>query len=159
MEQKRKRKDDEVEAQRAEVEKIGKNIGRVQRVDKKKDKGKLVEIVASIEKSKPTKDKYIVVTVDFYEAPIRHFIVTPFNKDKIIEQLRYLTRTKEVGTEFIGSGEVASLKPGMRIKSFFLSNRDSFKSKFSKVNIFKKKREGSFFPYQHVIKTNTWKRC
>ena len=33
-----------------------------------------------------------------------------------------------------------------------MSNRDSFKSKFSKVNIFKKKREGSFFPYQHTIK-------
>ena len=76
------------------MEKIGKNIRRVQRVDKKKDKGKLGEIVASIEKSKPTKEKYIVVTVDFYEAPIRHFIVTPFNKDKIIEQLRYLTKTK-----------------------------------------------------------------
>jgi len=41
VEKKRKREDDEEEAQRAEVEKIGKNIRRVQRVDKKKDTGKL----------------------------------------------------------------------------------------------------------------------
>ena len=86
----------------------------------------------SIEKSNPTREQYIVVTVDFYGAPVRHFIVTPFNKEKIIETLRYLTKTKEVGQEFIGSGELASLKPGMKIKGYLLSTRDNFRKKLQR---------------------------
>ena len=66
--------------------------------------------------------------------------------------MRYLTKTKEVGQEFIGSGEVASLKPGMRIKSFKLSTKESFRQKVATKSLFKKKREGAFFPYQHLIK-------
>ena len=122
----------------------------------RKDKGKLGDLVQSIEKSNPTRDQYIVVTVDFYGAPVRHFIVTPFNKEKIMDTLRYLTKTKEVGQEFIGSGEVASLKPGMRLRDYFLSSRDNFK-KSCHDKLFKRKREGDFFPYQHLIQMNTLK--
>ena len=78
--------------------------------------------------------------------------MTPFNKEKIIDQLRYITKTKEVGQEFIGSGEVAALKPGMKIKEYFLSTRQSFQKKTATTNLFKRKREGAFFPYQHLIK-------
>jgi len=78
--------------------------------------------------------------------------VAPLNKERIIDTLRYLTRTKEVGQEFIGSGEVASLKPGMKIKDYFVSTRESFKKKTATTNLFKKKREAAFFPYQHLIK-------
>jgi hypothetical protein len=106
----------------------------------------------SIDESIPTKEKYIVVTVEFYKNPIRHFVVTPFNKEKIIYQLKYLTKSKEVGGEFIGSGEVASLKPGMIIKSYFLNTRDNFKKKTMTTSAFKKKREAAFFPHQHLIK-------
>ena len=137
----------------AQVKRIGKRIKKATR----KDKGKLGELVAEIDKSEPTREKYIVVTVEFYDAPLRHFIVTPFNKEKITDTLRYLTKTKEVGQEFIGSGEVASLKPGMRIKNFLLSTKESFRQKVATKSLFKKKREGAFFPYQHLIKTNTLK--
>ena len=109
-------------------------------------------LAEAIEQSKPTGDKYMVATVEFYGAPPRHFVITPNNKAKIIDTLRYLTKTKEVGQEFLGSGEVASLKPGMKIKSYFLSSRDNFKQKAATKNMFKRKREGAFFPYQHLIK-------
>ena len=73
---KRKREDDEIEKEIAQVKRIGKQIKKAVR----KDKGKLGDLVQSIEKSNPTREQYIVVTVDFYGAPVRHFIVTPFNK-------------------------------------------------------------------------------
>ena len=75
---KRKREDDEDEAELKQVKQIEKGFKKAV----KKDKGKLGELVTSIEKSNPTREKYIVVTVDFYGDPVRHFIVTPFNKEK-----------------------------------------------------------------------------
>ena len=139
-EKKRKRDDDEIEKEMAQVKRIGKRVKKATR----KDKGKLGELVAKIDESEPTREKYIVITVEFYDAPERHFIVTPFNKEKIIDSLRYLTKTKEVGQEFIGSGEVASLKPGMRIKSFKLSTKESFRQKVAtKVCLRKNEKEPS----------------
>ena len=93
-----------------------------------------------------------MATVKFKEAPVRHSVVAPFNKEKIIEQLRYITKTKEVGQEFIGSGQEASLKPGMVITEFFISSRESFRQKVATTHQFKRKREAAFFPYQHLIK-------
>ena len=61
----------------AQVKRIGKQIKKAVR----KDKGKLGDLVQSIEKSNPTREQYIVVTVDFYGAPVRHFIVTPLNQE------------------------------------------------------------------------------
>ncbi len=59
-----------------------------------------------------------MATVKFREAPVRHSVVTPFNTEKIVDTLRYLTEAKEAGQEFLGSGDVASLKPGMGIIDF-----------------------------------------
>ena len=76
---KRKREDDEIEKEIAQVKRIGKQIKKAVR----KDKGKLGDLVQSIEKSNPTREQYIVVTVDFYGAPVRHCIVPPFNKETL----------------------------------------------------------------------------
>ena len=59
----------------AQVKLVGERIKKATR----KDKGKLGELVAKIDESEPTREKYIVTTVEFYDAPERHFIVTPFN--------------------------------------------------------------------------------
>ena len=150
-EKKRKRDDDEIEKEMAQVKRIGKRVKKATR----KDKGKLGELVEEIDKREPTREKYIVVTVEFYDAPVRHFIVTPFNKEKIIDTLRYLTKTKEVGQEFIGSGEVASLKPGMRIKKYVLFSQDSFKQKVATKSLFKKKTRGSLLPLSTCNKKRT----
>ena len=74
----RKRDDEETKEEMKRIKAVGKAVKKATR----KDKGKLGELVESIQNSNPTKEKYIVVNVEFYGSPTRHFIVTPFNKEK-----------------------------------------------------------------------------
>ena len=59
-------------------------IGKTVKKTTKKDKRKLGELAEAIEQSKPTGDKYMVATVDFYGAPPRHFVITPITRPKIL---------------------------------------------------------------------------
>ncbi len=53
------------------------------------------ELIEAIDKSEPTREN-IVATAKFKDAPVRHFIVAPCNKEKIVSQLRYITKATEV---------------------------------------------------------------
>ena len=50
----------------------------------KKDKGKLRQLIKAIHSAEPTKTNYIVLIIDFYDAPTTHLTLTPFNVEKII---------------------------------------------------------------------------
>ena len=65
----------------------------------KKDKGKLGQLIKAIHGADPLKDKYVVANVEFYDGGSKHFTITPFNKEKIIEHLRELSKGKEVKGE------------------------------------------------------------
>ena len=91
-EKKRKREDEEEEKQDAKAKEIGKKIKK----EAKKDKGKLRQLIKAIHSADPVKDKYIVANVEFYDGASKHFTITPFNKEKIIEHLRDLSKGKQV---------------------------------------------------------------
>ena len=91
-EKKRKREDEEEEKQDAKAKEIGKKIKK----EAKKDKGKLRQLIKAIHSADPVKDKYIVANVEFYDGASKHFTITTFNKEKIIEHLRDLSKGKQV---------------------------------------------------------------
>ena len=61
---KRKRDDVKIEKEMAQVKRIGKRIKKATR----KDKCKLGELVAKIDESAPTREKYIVITFEMYQS-------------------------------------------------------------------------------------------
>ena len=91
-EKKRKREDEEEEKQDAKAKEIGEKIKK----QSKKDKGKLKQLIKAIHSADPTKTKYIVLIIDFYDAPTTHLTLTPFNTEKIIDHLRDITKDREV---------------------------------------------------------------
>ena len=104
-EKKRKREDEEEEKQDAKAKEIGEKIKK----QSKKDKGKLKQLIKAIHSADPVKDKYIVANVEFYDGGSKHFTITPFNKEKIIEHLRDLSKGKEVKGEVYFSDAVGDL--------------------------------------------------
>ena len=96
-EKKRKREDEEEEKQDAKAKEIGEKIKK----QSKKDKGKLKQLIKAIHSADPVKDKYIVANVEFYDGASKHFTITPFNKEKIIETLRDLSQAKQVRGEAV----------------------------------------------------------
>ena len=63
----------------------------------------------------------------FYDGGSKHFTITPFNKESIIEHLRELSKGKEVKGEVYFSDAVGDyFLPGKRIKSFKRVDRKSF---------------------------------
>ena len=123
----RKRDDEETKEEMKRIEAVGKAVKKATR----KDKGKLGELVESIKKFKSNKREIYCCECRVLRFPNTTLYCDTLQQGKIIDQLRYITKTKEVGQEFIGSGEVAALKPGMKIKEYFLSTRDSFQKKNS----------------------------
>ena len=68
----------------------------------------------------------------------KHFTITPFNKEKIIEHLRELSKGKEVKGEVYFSDAVGDyFIPGKRVRSFKLVSKDAFdkeeKDKYTKT--------------------------
>ena len=149
-EKKRKREDEEEEKQDAKAKEIGKKIKK----EAKKDKGKLRQLIKAIHSADPVKDKYIVANVEFYDGADKHFTITPFNKEKIIEHLRDLSKGKQVQGEVYFSDAVGDyFIPGKRVKSFKLVSKKAFdieeKAKYeknSKKRINKKARGGLLPP-------------
>ena len=81
-------------------------------------------LLNAIQSAEPTKEKYIVVNVEFYKDPNKLFTITPFNKSNVIEQIIELTKSKEIQGEVRFSDAVGDIfVPGKRIKSFKLTNR------------------------------------
>ena len=116
------------------------------------------QLLKAIQSAEPTKSKYIVVTVEFYGDANKLFTLTPFNKPDVIEQIKDLTRSKEIQGEVRFSDAVGDIfVPGKRIKSFKLTDRNSFqqteKSKWQKNRLTRinKRRKAGFFPHTHVI--------
>ena len=123
QEKKRKREDDDIKKERAAIEKIGKKIKK----SEQKQKGQLGQLIKAITNAEPTKSKYVVISVDFYDSPTKNFTVTPFNKGDIIQQLRDLTKGKEIRGEVYYSDAVGDMFiPGMRIKKFRILKRGAF---------------------------------
>ena len=122
-EKKRKREDEEEEKQDAKAKEIGKKIKK----EAKKDKGKLRQLIKAIHSADPVKDKYVVANVEFYDGGSKHFTITPFNKEKIIEHLRDLSKGKEVKGEVYFSDAVGDyFIPGKRVRSFKLISKAAF---------------------------------
>ena len=99
------------------------------------------------------KDKYVVANVVFYDYSSKHFTITPFNKEKIIEHLRDLSKGKEVKGEVYFSDAVGDyFIPGKRVRSFKLISKKAFdieeKAKYEKNSKkrINKKREGPSSP-------------
>ena len=115
-------------------------------------------LLKAIQSAEPTKEKYIVVNVEFYKDPNKLFTITPFNKSNVIEQIIDLTKSKEIQGEVRFSDAVGDIfVPGKRIKSFKLTDRKTFeqvekgkyeKNRTKKIN---KRRKGGFFPHTHII--------
>ena len=133
-----------------------KEIGK--KIKKEARGGKLKQLLKAIQSAEPTKTKYIVVTVEFYQDSTKLFTLTPFNKGDVIEQIKDLTRSKEIQGEVRFSDAVGDIfVPGKRIKAFKLTDRNSFeqteKSKWQKNRLTRinKRRKGGFFPHTHVI--------
>ena len=78
-EKKRKREDEKEEKQAAKVKEVGEKI---KKEGKKVGKGKLKQLIKAVHSADPTKTKYIVLIIDFYDAPTTHLTLTPFNTDK-----------------------------------------------------------------------------
>ena len=151
LEKKRKREDEDDKKEMAKVKEIGK------KVKKEARGGKLKQLLKAIQSAEPTKEKYIVVTVEFYQDATKLFTLTPFNKSDVIEQIKDLTRSKEIQGEVRFSDAVGDIfVPGKRIKSFKLTDRNAFeqtenqsgKNRLTRIN---KRRKGGFFPQTHVI--------
>ena len=120
-EKKRKREDKDDEQQMAKVKEIGKAVKKETRG------GKLKQPLKAIQNAEPTKSKYIVVAVEFYGDSNKLFTISPFNKDDIIKQIKDLTRSREIQGEVRFSDAVGDVfVPGKRIKSFKLTDRNSF---------------------------------
>jgi len=136
--------------------------------DMKKQKGKLVktrkkqphqlkQLLSSLKQLNIKAQQYVVVTVQFYKRPSKHFTVTATNQNKIIEQLIEMSRDKTTSAFGAFSDAVQFMVEGAKIKSFNISTAQDFKTqqaqKFSK-NINRKiykKRSGGFFPFTHRI--------
>ena len=99
-----------------------KKIGK--KVKKEARGGKLKQLLKAIQSAEPTKTKYIVVTVEFYQDSTKLFTLTPFNKNDVVEQIKDLTRSKEIQGEVRFSDAVGDIfVPGKRIKAFKLTDR------------------------------------
>ena len=92
-EKKRKR---EEKSDKKQVEKV-KEIEKA--VKKEARGGKLKGLLKAIQSAEPTKEKYIVVNVEFYKDPNKLFTITPFNEADVIEQILNLTKSKEIQGE------------------------------------------------------------
>ena len=119
--------------------------------NKKKEKGVLAKLIKAIRNSKPTDKKYLVVTVAFYDGTDKHFTLTPFKKQGIINELVNLAKGKMVtGGDAFSDAMATNFIPGKRVKSFFITDRGEFnnkeRSKFAKniLTRINKKREGAF---------------
>ena len=157
-EKKRKREDEKEEKKEAKAKAKADEVGKAIKKEGKKEKGKLRQLIKAIHSADPMKDKYIVANVEFYDGGSKHFTITPFNKEKIIEHLRDLSKGTEVKGEVHYSDAVGdTFIPGKRVKSFKLTSQKAFdeeeKAKWSKNRAKKinKKREGAFFPHVHLI--------
>ena len=132
--EKKRRKEDNADKKQAEkIKEVGKKV----RKESQKDKGKLGKLIKAIHSADPLKDKYVVATVEFYDGGSKHFTITPFNKEKIIEHLRELSKGKEVKGEVYFSDAVGDyFIPGKRVRSFKLVSKDAFdkeeKDKYTK---------------------------
>ena len=96
-----------------------------------KDKGKLGALVQSIEKSNLYSGTIYRCYGRLLRCPRAPLYCNPLESRRKI-QCGIQPKTKEVGQEFIGSGELASLKPGMKIRGYFLSTRDNFRKKLQR---------------------------
>ena len=122
-EMKRKREDEKEKKEAKKVEDIGQKVKK----ESKKDKGKLRQLIKAIHSADPVKDKYVVANVEFYDGGSKHFTITPFNKEKIIEHLRDLSKGKEVKGEVYFSDAVGDyFIPGKRVRSFKLISKAAF---------------------------------
>ena len=117
LEKQRKREDEEEEKQDAKAKEVGEKIKK----ESKKDKGKLKQLIKAIHSADPTKTKYIVLIIDFSDAPTTHLTLTPFNTEKIIDHLRDITKDREVRED----NYLVRLIPRKRVKSFKLVDRKS----------------------------------
>ena len=100
------------EKAKAKLKEIGKSVKKSTR----KEKGKLGNLIKAIHNSNPVKDKYVVAVVEFYDGGSKHFTITPFNKEKIIEHLRELSKGKEMHEE------------GGRWKPILVRGQDQYKN-------------------------------
>ena len=91
-ERKRKMEDEKEEEKEKKREAKVKEIGKAVKKSARKEKGKLGNLIKAIHNSDPVKDKYVVAIVDFYDGGSKHFTITPFNKEKVIEHLTDLTK-------------------------------------------------------------------
>ena len=108
-ERKRKREDEEEEKKDEKAKAKLKEVGKAVKKSARKEKGKLGILIKAIHNANPVKDKYWVAVVEFYDGGSKHFTITPFNKEKIIEHLTELSKGKEMHEDADYSGKVADI--------------------------------------------------
>ena len=103
---------------------------RVVKATKKETKGVLGKLIRAIRNSKPTDTKYVVVTVQVYDGTVKHFRLTPFKKQDMINQLIDISKGKSVtSSDAFSDAMVSHFVPGKRIKSYFITDRGEFNNK------------------------------